>query len=49
MHIPLPLLMIICLLVVVIITVLTLIAVKWGYAYKHTIDTVTHDERGEKK
>lgn len=49
MHIPLPLLMIICLFTVIIITALTLIAIKWGYAYKHTIDTVTHEERGEEK
>ena len=48
MHVPLPLLMVICLIVVVIITALTLIAIKWGYAYKHTVDKVIN-ERGEEK
>ena len=49
MHVPLPLLMMICFFVVVIITAFTLVAIKWGYAYKHTVDKVMHDERGEDK
>ncbi|MER1987593.1 MAG: YtzI protein [Solibacillus sp.] len=48
MHIPLSLLMIISLFTVVIITALTLLAIKWGYAYKHTVDVVTQ-KRGEDK
>lgn len=49
MHVSLPILIIICLSTVVIITVLTLLAIKWGYAYKHTVDVVTQKERGEEK
>lgn len=48
MPISLPLLMIICFVTVVIITVLTLIAIKWGYAYQHTVDKVTH-KRGDEQ
>ena len=51
MLVSLPTLIIICFITVIIITALTLLAVKWGYAYKHTVDSVSdspHDqvERG---
>ncbi|MEK4230414.1 YtzI protein [Solibacillus sp. FSL H8-0538] len=49
MTIPLNVLIVICIIIVAIITAMTLIAVKWGYSVKHTIDPIEEHSPKEKQ